>query len=94
MSCNATCLFSVCGETFVVPTRISDPVVKCTLSANCSRVDCCMDYAYLNMKLHYFLHLDQCNYIIKGGIEKKNFTKNILGFQWGKDQLKSFILKK
>lgn len=47
-----------------------------------------MDYAYLNMKLHFFLHLDQCNYIIKGGIEKKNFTKNILGFQWGKDQLK------
>lgn len=84
MSC--VTLFSVCGETFVVPTAISDAVVKCTLSADCSRVDCCMDYAYLlNMKLHFFLHLDQCNYIIKGGIEKKNFTKNILGFQWGKD---------
>lgn len=83
MSCMT--LFSVCGETFVVPTAISDAVVKCTLSANCSRVDCCMDYAYLlNMKLHFFLHLDQCNYIIKGGIEKKNFTKNILGFEWGK----------
>ena len=82
---NCYILLSGCGESFVVPTTISVAEVKCTLSADCSRIDCCVDYSFFSMKLHFFFYLDQCNYVITGGIESKNFTKNILSFQWGKN---------
>ena len=48
-----------------------------------------MDYSFFSMKLHFFFYLDQCNYVITGGIEKKNFTKNIQSFHWGKNGKKA-----
>ena len=74
-----------CPLDWVVLPDIPSDKVKCALSSNCTRIDCCVDFSLLNLKLHFFLHFDRCNYVISGGIEKKTFSYGLLDFTdlWG-----------
>ena len=74
-----------CPLDWVVLPDIGSDKVKCALSSNCTRIDCCVDFSLLNLKLHFFLHFDRCNYVISGGIEKKTFSYGLLDFTdlWG-----------
>ena len=69
-----------CPLDWVVLPDITSDKVKCALSSNCTRIDCCVDFSLLNLKLHFFLHFDRCNYVISGGIEKKTFSYGLLDF--------------
>lgn len=76
-----------CPLDWVVLPEITSNKVRCGLSSNCTRIDCCVDFSLLNLKLHFFLHFDRCNYVISGGIEKKTFSYGLLDFNtlWGKE---------
>eukprot|EP00105_Crassostrea_gigas_P044414 XP_019928562.1 PREDICTED: uncharacterized protein LOC105342368 [Crassostrea gigas] len=76
-----------CPLNWVVPPTIPFRDVKCALTQNCTRIDCCVDFSLLNLRLHFFLHFDRCNYVISGGIEKKTFSYGLLDFNtfWGKE---------
>ncbi|XP_062616058.1 uncharacterized protein LOC134277763, partial [Saccostrea cucullata] len=76
-----------CPLDWVVPPAIPFHNVKCALTENCTRIDCCVDFSLLNLKLHFSLHFDRCNYVISGGIEKKTFSYGLLDFNnyWGKE---------
>lgn len=80
------CCFPECPLNWVVPPTIPFNNVKCALTQNCTRIDCCVDFSLLNLRLHFFLHFDRCNYVISGGIEKKTFSYGLLDFNnfWGK----------
>ncbi|XP_062593831.1 uncharacterized protein LOC134255325, partial [Saccostrea cucullata] len=76
-----------CPLDWVVLPQITSDKVRCSLSSNCTRIDCCVDFSLLNLKLHIFLHFDRCNYVISGGIEKKTFSYGLLDFNnfWGRE---------
>ncbi|XP_062579219.1 uncharacterized protein LOC134241150, partial [Saccostrea cucullata] len=76
-----------CPLDWVVLPQITSDKVRCSLSSNCTRIDCCVDFSLLNLKLHFFLHFDRCNYVISGGIEKKTFSYGLLDFNsfWGRE---------
>lgn len=75
-----------CTLDWVKPPNIPFDNVKCALTHNCTRVDCCVSFKPLNLNVHMFLHFDRCNYIISGGIEKKTFSYGLLDFTdfWGR----------
>lgn len=68
-----------------MPPDIPSNNVTCALTQNCTRIDCCVDFSLLNLELHFFFYIDECNYTIGGGIEKKTFSYELLDFNsfWG-----------
>lgn len=77
--------FVECPLDWVVLPDMTSAKVRCGMSSNCTRIDCCVDFSLLNLKLHFFLHFDRCHYVISGGIEKKTFSFGLLDFNesWG-----------
>ncbi|VDI41394.1 Hypothetical predicted protein [Mytilus galloprovincialis] len=64
------------------PPALSGPV-SCYIPDYCTGIDCCLDFDYLDLHLNFYLYVDTCNYVIKGGIEKFTFEYQLLDYKWG-----------
>ncbi|XP_071150838.1 uncharacterized protein [Mytilus edulis] len=64
------------------PSDLSGPV-SCYIPDYCTGIDCCLDFDYLDLHLNFYLYIDTCNYVIRGGIEKFTFEYQLLDYQWG-----------
>jgi hypothetical protein len=73
---------------FIDCAALSPPDLPGTLSCYipdyCTGFDCCYDFDYLDLNLNFYLYIDTCNYVIKGGIEKFTFEHQLFDYQWGK----------
>ncbi|KAL3873935.1 hypothetical protein ACJMK2_037012, partial [Sinanodonta woodiana] len=57
--------------------------VVCNLPNYCTGLDCCVELEWLKRSVHLYFHIDTCQYIVKGGIDKFTFEENILDYKWG-----------
>ncbi|CAC5409208.1 unnamed protein product [Mytilus coruscus] len=70
----------------LTPPALSGPA-SCYIPDYCTGIDCCLDFDYLDLHLNFYLYVDTCNYVIRGGIEKFTFEYQLLDYQWGETQI-------
>lgn len=58
--------------------------LSCYIPKTCTAVDCCMDFSLLNLTLNFYVSVDTCGYIIRGGLEKFTFELPYSKYVWGK----------
>lgn len=94
MSCHdfsyvcATCIelysfyFTEC-PVMTPPSLPSNMPLTCHMPDYCTGFDCCYDFDFLQLHLHFYLYIDTCNYVIKGGIEQFQFEYLLFDYKWG-----------
>ncbi|KAK3609660.1 hypothetical protein CHS0354_035945 [Potamilus streckersoni] len=56
------------------------------LPANCSGVETCIEVSQLRRSIHLYFYFNYCDYILRIGIEKYDFTLKLLDYTWGTAQ--------
>ncbi|KAK3101652.1 hypothetical protein FSP39_005219 [Pinctada imbricata] len=83
-----------CSSGFTVLAPVNDSFVSCSLSSECSVVDCCVYSKTLSLNFNFKLQIDACNYEIKTSIEEFTKTYNILNFPFGKSSYKLYKIER
>ena len=76
-------LFILSDCPVMTPSAISVPAT-CYIPDYCTGIDCCYDFDYLGLHLNFYLYIDTCKYVIRGGIEKFTFEISLFDYNWGK----------
>lgn len=58
----------------------------CRMSSSCTAIDCCVQVAPLSHSFHTYLDISPCDFIIKFGIDKVQFTFNLKDFTFGEEK--------
>ena len=58
----------------------------CQITNSCTAIDCCVKADPLSHNFHTYLDIDPCNFKIKFGIDKLQFTFNLKDFQFGEEK--------
>lgn len=58
----------------------------CQISSSCTAIDCCVQVAPLSHSFHTYLDINPCDFSIKFGIDKVQFTFNLKDFTFGEEK--------
>ncbi|KAK6174798.1 hypothetical protein SNE40_013376 [Patella caerulea] len=73
-----------------LPSLPSD--LSCYIPDTCGGIQCCVDVAPLRRSFEALVFLNPCDFTFRVGIEKYQFNRNLINYQWG--TLEHFTLKK
>lgn len=60
--------------------------MACRMSSSCTAIDCCVQVAPLSHSFHTYLDINPCDFNIKFGIDKVQFTFNLKDFAFGEEK--------
>lgn len=61
--------------------------IACYIPDHCTAVDCCVYVELLDRSFHVYLDIDSCYYRLTVGVERMNYTLNLIDYKWGMFEL-------
>ncbi|XP_048258717.1 uncharacterized protein LOC124137708 isoform X1 [Haliotis rufescens] len=76
---------NACPENITLPAL--PPNVFCHVTDYCTGVTCCVRVSQVKRNFNAYLFLDSCNYNLRVGIEKLEFSHTLFNYTWGETEV-------
>lgn len=88
------CILTDCSRSVNQPVEGTTPSLVtslpsntvCQISSSCTAIDCCVPVTPLSHSFHTYLDINPCDFSIKFGIDKVQFTFNSKDFTFGEEK--------
>ncbi|ESO82597.1 hypothetical protein LOTGIDRAFT_236952 [Lottia gigantea] len=57
--------------------------LTCYIPDTCTGIQCCAPVPILKRSFEAFIYLDSCNFKFRVGVEKYEFSRNLINYEWG-----------
>ncbi|XP_076085323.1 uncharacterized protein LOC143056123 [Mytilus galloprovincialis] len=74
---------SDCAEAPVTLLPMDQSVISCNLESTCRGLSCALDIPFISKTFEFYMRLEQCDYMLKVGIERQQYERTLKGYQWG-----------
>ncbi|XP_063431651.1 uncharacterized protein LOC134714342 [Mytilus trossulus] len=74
---------SECTEAPVTLLQMDQSVISCNLESTCRGLSCALDVPFISKTFEFYMRLEQCDYMLKVGIERQQYERTLKGYQWG-----------
>ncbi|CAG2251008.1 unnamed protein product [Mytilus edulis] len=72
-----------CTEAPVTLLQMDQSVISCNLESTCRGLSCALDVPFISKTFEFYMRLEQCDYMLKVGIERQQYERTLKGYQWG-----------
>ncbi|XP_076089891.1 uncharacterized protein LOC143061777 [Mytilus galloprovincialis] len=74
---------SECTEAPVTLLQMDQSVISCNLENTCRGLSCALDVPFISKTFEFYMRLEQCDYMLKVGIERQQYERTLKEYQWG-----------
>ncbi|XP_063447893.1 uncharacterized protein LOC134727441 [Mytilus trossulus] len=74
---------SECTDAPVALLQLDQSVISCNLESTCRGLSCALDVPFISKTFEFYMRLEQCDYMLKVGIERQQYERTLKGYQWG-----------